>query len=113
MTAANENPTNENVMTEEEQERARQYLDLIQKLFQCDNGKEPEVLDAHLELIDAGLVSMMMQVATTMAHQDNQDGAKFLIFLARELSKQLGLYPQVFGKEPEAEAEAEAEAPAQ
>jgi hypothetical protein len=28
-----------------------------------------------------------------MAHEDNQDGAKFLIFIARQLSVELGLYP--------------------
>jgi len=106
MTETNENVTNENVMTEEEkQQRTEEYLNLIHQLFRCENGKEPEVLDAHIELIDAGLVSTMMQVATTMAHQDNPDGAKFLIFVARELSKQLGLYPQVFGKEAEAPAQ--------
>ncbi|NEP44159.1 MAG: hypothetical protein F6K35_35020 [Okeania sp. SIO2H7] len=94
-------------MTEEQEQRARKYLDLIQKLFACPNGQEPEVLDAHMELIDAGLVSMMMQVATSMAHQDNPDGAKFMIFIARELSKQLGLYPQMFDQEAEAEAPAQ------
>jgi len=36
---------------------------------------------------------MMVQVATYYAHHDNQDAAKFLIHVARELSKQLGLYP--------------------
>lgn len=76
-------------------QRAEQYLNLISKLLQCPNGQEPEVLDQHLDLIDVGFVSMLMQVATQFAHENNPDGAKFLIFLARELSKQLGLYPDV------------------
>lgn len=75
-------------------ERQQQYLQLIDRLFKCPNGKEPEVLDERLDLIDAGLVQTMMQVATAMAHQDNQDGAKFLIYVARELAHQLELYPQ-------------------
>lgn len=72
-----------------------QYFNLIDRLLKCPSGQEPEVLDSQPELLDAGLVKALMQVATMMAHQDNQDAAKFLIFLARQLSKELGLYPQV------------------
>ncbi|MGK7926465.1 MAG: hypothetical protein AB4290_14700 [Spirulina sp.] len=76
------------------QERQAQYFELIDKLLRCPNGSEPDVLDAHAELIDEGLIRTMMQVATTFAHKDNQEGAKFLIFLSRQLAKNLGLYPQ-------------------
>ncbi|MEG4810684.1 hypothetical protein QUA82_23515 [Microcoleus sp. F8-D3] len=79
-------------MSENRQDR---YFNLIDRLLKCPSGQEPEVLDSQPELLDAGLVKTLMQVATMMAHQDNQDGAKFLIFLARQLSKELGLYPQV------------------
>ena len=75
-------------------ERQQQYLQLIDQLFKCPNGQEPEVLDAQADLIDSDLVQTMMQVATSFAHQDNQDAAKFLIHVARELAKQLELYPQ-------------------
>jgi hypothetical protein len=75
--------------------RQDQYFNLIDRLLKCPSGQEPEVLDSQPELLDAGFVKTLMQVATMMAHQDNQDGAKFLIFLARQLSKELGLYPEV------------------
>jgi hypothetical protein len=75
------------------QERLESYYDLIQKLMNCPSGNEPEVLDKHLDLIDAGLITVLMRVATMMAHEDNQDGARFLIFIARQLSVELGLYP--------------------
>ncbi len=75
--------------------RQDQYFDLIDQLLKCPSGQEPEVLDSQPELLDAGLVKSLMQVATMMAHQDNQDAAKFLVFVARQLSKELGLYPQV------------------
>ncbi|HEY9623109.1 MAG TPA: hypothetical protein V6C78_22325 [Crinalium sp.] len=78
-------------MTENRQE---QYFNLIDRLLQCPSGQEPEVLDSQPELLDADFVKALMQVATMMAHQDNQDGAKFLIYVARQLSKELGLYPQ-------------------
>jgi hypothetical protein len=75
--------------------RQDQYFTLIDLLLKCPSGQEPEILDSQPELLDAGFVKALMQVATMMAHQDNQDAAKFLIFLARQLSKELGLYPQV------------------
>lgn len=76
-------------------QRTEQYLTLISKLLQCPNGQEPEILDQHLDLIDERFVSTVMQVAMQFAHENNPDGAKFLTHIARELSKQLGLYPDV------------------
>jgi hypothetical protein len=75
------------------EDRLHHYLSLIDELIRCPNGTEPDVLDAQPELLDAGLVRTMMQVATVFAHQDNQEGARFLMHVARELSIQLGLYP--------------------
>ena len=76
-------------------ERQEEYFKLIDRLLRCPSGKEPEVLDASADLIDANLVKTIMQVATIMAHENNQEGSKFLIFIARQLSKQLGLYPEL------------------
>lgn len=81
-------------------EREAQYLNLIEQLLRCPNGQEPEILAAQPELLDAGLVQITLQVATGMAHHDNQDGARFLVHIARELAKQLGLYPQTSTQEP-------------
>jgi hypothetical protein len=80
-------------LTKEQSDRENLYAALIDKLFQCPSGGEPEVLDAHSDLLDEGLIKMLVKVATYYAHHDNQDAAKFLIHVARELSKQLGLYP--------------------
>lgn len=73
-------------MSENRQER---YFNLIDQLLKCPNGQEPEILDGQPDLLDEGLVKTLMQVATMMAHQDNQEAAKFLIFIARQLSKEL------------------------
>ncbi|MEA5583153.1 hypothetical protein VB620_17620 [Nodularia harveyana UHCC-0300] len=81
------------------EERQIQYFNLIDKLLKCPNGQEPEVLEAEPELIDAGFVETMLQVASSFAHNGNQDGAQFLFFVARELAKQLGLYPEVSNSE--------------
>lgn len=77
------------------EQRQKLYLNLIEQLLSCPNGEEPEILDAHPDLLDADLVKTLVQVATVMAHEDNQDAAKFLIHVARQLAIQLGLYPQV------------------
>jgi hypothetical protein len=76
------------------EQRQELYLDLIDRLIKCPNGQEPDVLDSQRDLLDEGFVKTLMQVATMMAHQNNEDGAKFLIFLARQLSKEMGLYPE-------------------
>ena len=70
------------------------YFGLIDRLLACPNGEEPEILNAQPDLLDAGFVQTLMQTASYFAHQDNPDAARFLIFIARELSHQLGLYPQ-------------------
>ncbi|MEA5478193.1 hypothetical protein VB774_11255 [Pseudanabaena galeata UHCC 0370] len=85
--------TTTTAQTKEQSDRENLYAALIDKLFQCPSGGEPEVLDAHSDLLDEGLVKMLVKVATYYAHHDNQDAAKFLIHVARELAKQLGLQP--------------------
>lgn len=78
-------------------QRQALYLDLIDRLLKCPNGEEPEVLDAHPELLDAGFVQILVRVATALAHDNNQDASRFLVHVARQLARQLGLYPQVSG----------------
>jgi cytochrome c-type biogenesis protein CcmH/NrfF len=75
--------------------RQTQYFNLIDELLRCPNGQEPEILESQPELVDSGLIHTMLQVATMFAHEGNQDGAQFLFFIARELAKQLGLYPDL------------------
>lgn len=82
--------------------RQEHYLALIDRLLACPNGEEPQILNAEPDLLDAGFVGALMQTASYFAHQDNSEAAKFLIFIARELSVQLGLYPQA---EPQPVAE--------
>ncbi|MDJ0590404.1 MAG: hypothetical protein QNJ72_10465 [Pleurocapsa sp. MO_226.B13] len=79
-------------------QRQEEYFKLIDRLLRCPNGKEPEVLDANKDLIDENFIRTVMQVATIMAHENNQEGSKFLVFIARQLAKQLGLYPELSTK---------------
>lgn len=79
-------------MTDNRQDR---YLDLIDRLLRCPAGQEPDILDAQPDLLDEGFIQVLVRVATILAHEDNPDGAKCLIHVARELAQQLGLYPQL------------------
>ncbi|MBO9997778.1 MAG: hypothetical protein J7641_02025 [Cyanobacteria bacterium SID2] len=74
-------------------QRQERYFDLIDRLLKCPNGQEPEILDGASDLLDANFVQALIQTASYFAHHDNPEAAKFLIFIARELSHQLGLYP--------------------
>lgn len=90
----------------QDEERRQRYLELIDRLLQCPNGQEPEVLDSAPDLLDAGFVTALMQTASYFAHQDNPESAKFLVFIARELAHQLGLYPNPEGTATPAAPEA-------
>ena len=87
--------TQENPNPQITAELENKYFELIDKLLNAPNGKEPEILQANSELINADFIRTALRVATIFAHEGNQDGAKFLIHIARELSKELGLYPDV------------------
>lgn len=75
-------------------QRQDRYFDLIDRLLKCPNGQEPEILEGSSDLLDADFVQALMQTASYFAHNDNPEAAKFLVFIARELARQLGLYPQ-------------------
>lgn len=75
--------------------RREQYFNLIDQLMRCPNGEEPKLLTENSELLDQGFIESLVQVSTMMAHENNPDGAKFLIHVARQLAKELGFYPEV------------------
>ena len=60
------------------QQRLKAYLGLIQELLTCPNGEEWIRLRQHEDLVDAGLVQTMEQVATTLAQEGQQQEAIFL-----------------------------------
>lgn len=76
-------------------ERENAYLSLIEQVVTCPKGQEPEILSANPDLIDAGLVQMLLQVSSSMAHEGDPDVANFLANLARLLAKSLGLTPDL------------------
>jgi tetratricopeptide (TPR) repeat protein len=67
-------------------DRTQDYMVLIKDLLSCRKGAEPEVLQAHSELIDAGLVRQMEQVAAMLADKGDEADSHFLSGLARQLA---------------------------
>jgi CHAT domain-containing protein len=72
------------------EQRQQDYLNLIQALFDCPNGEEGNILNAHPHLSDAGLVQVMAQVAEMMGQEGNDNNARFLTYLAQGIADYLG-----------------------
>lgn len=71
--------------------RQKAYTKLIFALLHCPRGKEPEILMANQNLVDAGLVKMMGMVAMMLAKEGDRQSANFLINLANLLAEKLRL----------------------
>jgi hypothetical protein len=91
--------TSSQINQEESSEQLEDYFSLIDKLLSCPNGQEPEILQENQSLIDEGFIKAALKVATIFAHEGNKEGAEFLVHIARELSKELGYYPNLENKD--------------
>ena len=69
------------------EQRIRDYLNLIQQLLTCPNGEELGLLQANEELIDVDFIQVMERVASQMQGEGQQDAADFLRNLAGQLRK--------------------------
>ncbi|HEY9862360.1 MAG TPA: CHAT domain-containing tetratricopeptide repeat protein [Candidatus Obscuribacterales bacterium] len=67
-------------------DRQQAYVYLIDALLSCPGGEEPEILDAHQDLIDNGLVQSMKAVADELIEEGDQNAANWLLDVATELS---------------------------
>jgi hypothetical protein len=68
-------------------DRTTAYMDLIKQLLGCRKGTEQEILTAHRDLLDAGLVQQMEQVAAMLAEKGDRADANFLLSLSRQLTQ--------------------------
>jgi tetratricopeptide (TPR) repeat protein len=76
-----------------DEQRLNAYLELIQALLGCPSGQEIEILQNHRELVDQGLVQVMLQVAGRLREQGQLDRANFLMNLAGQLIEVSGNTP--------------------
>ncbi len=73
------------------EQRRQDYLNLINALLSCSSGEEPQILNANSDLVDAGLVETMVQVAEVLRDRGDHNAANFLINVAHRLAEALGL----------------------
>ncbi|MBW4682629.1 MAG: tetratricopeptide repeat protein [Microcoleus vaginatus WJT46-NPBG5] len=66
------------------------YYQLIQKLLECADGEEPQILNANLTLIDPGFLEAIIAVAKQLNDNDNQNVVKKITILALQLGEFLG-----------------------
>ncbi|MEQ9625742.1 CHAT domain-containing protein [Coleofasciculus chthonoplastes] len=74
-----------------DEQRQQAYLTLINALLTCPSGEEGQTLQDNAELVDAGLLETMAQVAEVLAERGDENAAQFLIGMANQLGELLGL----------------------
>ncbi|MBK1989687.1 tetratricopeptide repeat protein [Sphaerospermopsis aphanizomenoides BCCUSP55] len=75
----------------DEKQRLQEYIKLIEELLNCSDGEETEILSANRELVDAGLLQVMAQVAEELEADGNQNAADFIRDLNSQLVEVLGI----------------------
>ncbi|HEY9817105.1 MAG TPA: CHAT domain-containing protein, partial [Candidatus Obscuribacterales bacterium] len=73
-----------------DEQRSQAYLTLIEQLLGCPQGQEGELLQAHSDLLDAGLLAAMEQVAAYLESQGSGN-AQWLRGFAAQLAAAAGL----------------------
>ncbi len=74
------------------EERRQAYQEIIAQLLNCASNEEvQQVLNANRELVDAGLVQMMIQAAEELGARGDRNRADFLNNLVRKLAELLGI----------------------
>ncbi|MCF2145914.1 tetratricopeptide repeat protein [Desmonostoc muscorum LEGE 12446] len=74
------------------EQRHQTYLNLIGSLLDAPSSEEPEILAAHQDLLDAGLVQKMLEIASNLLSQGELDQANRLMNI---VGKQLGVYSEL------------------
>ncbi|MGF1672143.1 MAG: CHAT domain-containing protein [Rivularia sp. (in: cyanobacteria)] len=74
------------------EQRQQAYLNLIRSLLDSPSGEESEILAAHQDLLDAGLVQKMLEIASNLLRHGELDQANHLMNIA---GQQLGVYSKL------------------
>jgi CHAT domain-containing protein len=73
------------------EQRNEAYLNLINQLLTCNQGDEPRILQENQELLDRGLIEVMVGVAQQFEEAGNENTAQWLMNMAQQLAEALGL----------------------
>ncbi len=90
------------------EQRLQAYLNLIQNLLNCPSGEEAEILAANQDLLDAGLLEVLVGVAEMQTQEGNENTANWLRNLATLLAT--NLYEPFLKEVLQATAESEGDA---
>ncbi len=84
------------------------YQEIIAQLLNCASDEEAwQVLNANRELVDEGLVQMMIQAAEALEEEGDHNRADFLSELARQLAELLRISGNVAADNPSLTASSE------
>jgi len=61
------------------EESSQAYLNLINQLLSCNDGDEPRILQENQELLDEGLVQVMVAVAQQLGNAGRENKTQLLI----------------------------------
>ena len=73
------------------EQRTQQYLNLINQLLSCKEGDEPQILQENQQLLDQGLIEVMITVAQQFEEEGRENETQFLMNVAQQLAQALGL----------------------
>ncbi|MBD1922851.1 CHAT domain-containing protein [Microcoleus sp. FACHB-831] len=73
-----------------DENRLAAYWQLIQKLLECPNGEEVQILNAHTEILDPGLLQTIIAFANLFEENGNQTIANRLTNLSLKMGKIFG-----------------------
>ncbi|MFM6078521.1 MAG: DUF3110 domain-containing protein, partial [Dolichospermum sp.] len=73
------------------EQQTQAYLNLINQLLTCNQGDEPRILQENQELLNRGLVEVMVAVAQQYGEAGNEKEAQWLMNIAQQLAQALGL----------------------
>ncbi len=68
------------------EQRTQAYLNLINQLLSCNNGDEPRILQENRELLDEGLIEVMIAVAQQLGNAGRENEAQWLLNMAQQLT---------------------------
>lgn len=75
-----------------QQKRTQAYLKLINQLLSCNDGDEPRIMQENQELLDEGLVQVMVAVAQQYGNAGRENEARWLIYIAQQLAEDLEIW---------------------
>ncbi len=68
------------------EQRTQAYLNLINQLLSCNDGDEPRIVQENRELLDEGLVQVMVALAQQYENVGRENEAQWLIYIAQQLT---------------------------